>query len=222
MKNRITEHTIAKKKDIRPNPNNWRIHPPQQTESLLSLINSIGYVDELLVIPDPTKEAKYLLVDGEARWSIAEAEDDLPVSVLDLTEDEANMVLATFDPISSFAGSEASKLDDLIKDIDVKGIQDDLQLKMARLFDRVDSVYGLPQTSKSVAENEWEGMPEFDNDDLTSHRQLIVHFHTEQDVHNFEELIGQQLTERTKFIWFPAEEKVKNQGHQRYTTEDES
>ena len=65
-------------------------------------------------------------------------------------------------------------------------------------------------------------MPEFANDDLTSYRQLIVHFHTEQDVHNFEELIGQQLTERTKFIWFPAEEKVKNQGHQRYTTKDES
>ena len=217
MRNRIKQHTTAKKKDIRPNPNNWRTHPQAQTDSLISLINSIGYVDELLVIDDPTGECKYLLVDGEARWSIANDNDDLPVSVLDITEAEANIVLATFDPISSFAGSEASKLDELMKDIDIKSFEDDMQKEMAKLLNRVDNNYGIPQLE---AEQEWEGMPEYDNEDLESKYKVIVHFDTEEDIENFAHLVDQPITTKTKYIYYPAQEKQKIVGEQRFTADE--
>ena len=52
-------------------------------------------------------------------------------------------------------------------------------------------------------ELEWTGMPEFNNDDLTPKRQLIISFKTEEDVQLFAKLINQKLTTKTKSLWFP-------------------
>ena len=53
------------------------------------------------------------------------------------------------------------------------------------------------------AELEWTGMPEFNNDDLSPKRQIIISFKTDEDVQLFANLIGQDLTTKTKSVWFP-------------------
>ncbi len=53
------------------------------------------------------------------------------------------------------------------------------------------------------AEAEWTGMPEFNNDDLSPKRQVIISFKTDEDVQLFANLINQELTAKTKSIWFP-------------------
>tara|TARA_R100000935_G_scaffold52446_1_gene79621 strand:+ start:282 stop:878 length:597 start_codon:yes stop_codon:yes gene_type:complete len=53
------------------------------------------------------------------------------------------------------------------------------------------------------AELEWSGMPEFNNDDLSPKRQIILSFKTDEDVQIFSKLINQELTTKTKSIWFP-------------------
>lgn len=53
---------------------------------------------------------------------------------------------------------------------------------------------------------EWTGMPEFNREPLAS-RTLKVHFKTPEDVETFARLIGQNITNDTKFVWFPAAEK---------------
>jgi len=50
---------------------------------------------------------------------------------------------------------------------------------------------------------EWEGMPEFEQGDKSSYRRLIVHFMSQDDVKEFCDLIGQQITEKTKSIYHP-------------------
>ena len=55
----------------------------------------------------------------------------------------------------------------------------------------------------------WKDMPEFSQDDLTPHRILLVHFYTQEDVDEFARLVEQKITGKTKFLWFPAAEKVK-------------
>ena len=55
---------------------------------------------------------------------------------------------------------------------------------------------------------EWRGMPEFIQDDQTSLRQIIVHFKSQEDVDAFAALVEQNLTSKTKFIWFPRAEIV--------------
>jgi hypothetical protein len=55
-------------------------------------------------------------------------------------------------------------------------------------------------------EDEWKGMPEFEQEDLTPDSSINVHFATPEDRQAFAELIGQKLTENTKSIWYPAAE----------------
>tara|TARA_Y100000004_G_C8859608_1_gene388426 strand:+ start:217 stop:921 length:705 start_codon:yes stop_codon:yes gene_type:complete len=166
LKNRIKEHTTVKKSDIRPNPNNWRLHPTEQIEGLKTVLNDIGFVDELLVIEDPEKKAKYMLIDGEARWSVHQADDILPVAVLDLSEDEAKIVLTTFDPISSFAGTDPRKLEELMKSTDMTALEQEVSDEMKTLMTDIDEKFAtgyqeLPaqETDAYFVENERESLP---------------------------------------------------------------
>jgi predicted AlkP superfamily phosphohydrolase/phosphomutase len=55
--------------------------------------------------------------------------------------------------------------------------------------------------------NEWKNMPEFVQEDMTPHRTLYVHFENEENLNKFLELIDQEITPKTKYIWFPDTEK---------------
>ena len=50
---------------------------------------------------------------------------------------------------------------------------------------------------------QWAGMPEFDQHDKTAYRTIHVHFANESSVQDFAKLVGQKITERTKYLWFP-------------------
>jgi len=52
-------------------------------------------------------------------------------------------------------------------------------------------------------EEEWQGMPEYVQQDQTSFRTLYIHFRNEEDVQAFGRLIDQKISELTKFIWYP-------------------
>ena len=52
-------------------------------------------------------------------------------------------------------------------------------------------------------QKEWKDMPEFIQEDLTSHRKIIVHFRSNEDVIKFSELLGQKITQKQPSLWFP-------------------
>jgi hypothetical protein len=52
----------------------------------------------------------------------------------------------------------------------------------------------------------WNGMPTFNQKDLTSFKSIIVHFATESDYREFGKLVGQKLTYKTRSIWYPEAE----------------
>jgi hypothetical protein len=52
----------------------------------------------------------------------------------------------------------------------------------------------------------WEGMPEY-HFGAKAHRSVIVHFKTPEDVADFAHRIGQEIGEKTKFIWHPEAER---------------
>jgi len=54
----------------------------------------------------------------------------------------------------------------------------------------------------------WQGMPEFEQDDLTSFRSVHVHFKTQADVDAFAQLIGQELGNKARSVWYPEAEKI--------------
>lgn len=50
---------------------------------------------------------------------------------------------------------------------------------------------------------EWKDMPEFVQEKQEPYQQIIVRFRCKEDVEEFAQLIGQQLTPKTKSIWHP-------------------
>lgn len=50
---------------------------------------------------------------------------------------------------------------------------------------------------------EWKDMPEFVQDKKEPFAKIIIRFETEEDLRDFEKLVNQKLTKKTKSIWFP-------------------
>lgn len=65
----------------------------------------------------------------------------------------------------------------------------------------------LKDDTKGSPEDEWNGMPEFDQKDLKPVKTIYVHFSDLKDIQTFSELLNQPMTEKTKFVWFPVREK---------------
>lgn len=53
---------------------------------------------------------------------------------------------------------------------------------------------------------EWDGMPEFEQEDQDAWKTVKVHFAKQEDMDEFAKLVGQNLTEKTKSIWYPKAE----------------
>lgn len=55
---------------------------------------------------------------------------------------------------------------------------------------------------------EWQGMPEFEQEDLEAWKSVKVNFANEADLVNFAALVGQTVTKNTRSIWYPKKEKL--------------
>jgi DNA modification methylase len=111
IKDRIKELRRVRAGDLRPHPKNWRVHPESQRNALSGLLAEIGYADTLLTreLPDGGLQ----LIDGHLR---AETTPDVqvPVLVTDLTEEEAEKVLLTLDPLAGLATANKENLETLL------------------------------------------------------------------------------------------------------------
>ena len=65
--------------------------------------------------------------------------------------------------------------------------------------------------------DEWQDMPEFEMEDLSSFRKIVVHFRNHEDIDKFAKLIGQKIT-KAPSIWYPEWEK-RRYADKRYVDE---
>ena len=56
------------------------------------------------------------------------------------------------------------------------------------------------------------GMPEFIQEKQEPYNKITVRFETKEDYEHFAELIGQNLTPKTKSIWHPKLDRYVNKG----------
>ncbi|MCA9247355.1 MAG: DNA modification methylase [Planctomycetales bacterium] len=113
---------------LRPNPRNWRTHPDTQRRALRTMLDEVGYADALLA----RETAGGLeLVDGHLRADL-DPEAIVPVLVLDLNEAEANLVLATLDPLAAMAEADCDKLSVLLDDLHLAN--DELSAHLSKLL----------------------------------------------------------------------------------------
>lgn len=115
IKNRVKELRIVPASELLPNPKNWRTHPKAQQDALRGVLAEVGMADACLARELP--DGSLMLIDGHLRAETA-ADAKVPVLILDVTEAEADKLLATLDPLSSMANSDAVKLDELLRSVD--------------------------------------------------------------------------------------------------------
>lgn len=51
----------------------------------------------------------------------------------------------------------------------------------------------------------WKGMPEFNQPGIIPVKVLTVNFLTKEDMLKFSKMVGQEITAKTRSIWFPVE-----------------
>jgi hypothetical protein len=64
--------------------------------------------------------------------------------------------------------------------------------------------------TRSDVDLEWSGMPECENEDIMPVRKIVVNFKSYDDVKAFSELINQTIHDKTKYVWFPFKEPIKD------------
>lgn len=75
--------------------------------------------------------------------------------------------------------------------------------------------FGISEEEKQEYEVEswkkhWVGMPEFKQEDNPPYMKIIISFRNEDDYKEFAKLVDQNLTEKTKSIWYPKLERDEN------------
>ena len=115
IKNRVKELRIVPASELLPNPKNWRTHPDAQKNALRGILAEVGMADACLARELP--DGSLMLIDGHLRAETA-ADAKVPVLILDVTEAEADKILATLDPLAAMADSDAAKLDELLRGVE--------------------------------------------------------------------------------------------------------
>lgn len=114
-RNRIVGEADVDPAMLRGHPQNWRRHPDRQRAAINGVLDSIGWVQRILV-----NRTTGRVIDGHLRLEEAfkRGETTVPVVYVELTESEEKTALATLDPIGALADTDDKALRMLLEEID--------------------------------------------------------------------------------------------------------
>lgn len=196
FRDRVIELRRVKAAELLPSPKNWRRHPEAQRAALRGILSEVGYAGALLARETPEG---LQLIDGHLRAETTPTQR-VPVLVLDVTEAEADKLLATIDPLSAMAETDEEALAALLGHV----TSDDDGLR-AMFSDMRGGPLDFGDPPESVQENlaeleEIKAQRRSANvETVTKHdteKYLIVVFPTRQDREKVVESLGLPTDER--------------------------
>ena len=104
----------VKASELAPHPKNWRKHSEAQAAALRALLAEVGFAGAALAYRDA--EGRLVLIDGHLRRDEC-GDAEIPVLETDLTEEEAEKLLAAFDPLGAMAEVNDERLHALLDSI---------------------------------------------------------------------------------------------------------
>jgi DNA modification methylase len=113
IRDRIVELRRVPAASLLPNPRNWRRHPERQRAAMAGVLSEIGYAGALLARETPDG---LMLIDGHLRAETTPGQH-VPVLVLDVSEAEADKLLATVDPLAALAETDGAALRQLLESV---------------------------------------------------------------------------------------------------------
>lgn len=176
--------------ELTPHPKNPRVHSKKQIDKLKTIISSIGFAKGSVVIQNTTG---YILAGHGVVQALTElGYTTVDVVVADLSDSMAEAFMLADNRLGEDSTWDREKLEIVLEDLRIENI--DLHITG---FEDGD-ILG-PQNPEEL----WENMPEFEQNNAMGARTIIVHFQTLESVKEFTKLIKQDITENTRYIWFP-------------------
>ncbi len=114
IRNRIIGYRLVPANELIEHPDNWRRHPSKQRRAMSGSFAEIGYADALIARQTPEG---LILIDGHLRRSIT-PDQEVPVLVVDLDEQEAALLLASLDPLAAMAEADREAYGSLLSRIE--------------------------------------------------------------------------------------------------------
>lgn len=129
IRDRIVEMRKVPASQLQAHPNAWRLHPEHQRGALKASLGNIGLVDA--IIARETEDGLQIL-DGALRAEVM-GDELIPVLIVDLDDQEAKQMLATFDPIGDLAIKNDEAFDALLPDLSVFMEDGDIRLMIEQI-----------------------------------------------------------------------------------------
>jgi hypothetical protein len=135
IRDRIKEFRRVRARELLDNEGNPRRHPQAQRDALRGVLEQVGIAAALVAYPSDRNGGQLTLIDGHLRKQ--DYDVDWPTLVLDVTDAEADLLLATHDPLAALARYEKPKLQALLQEVRARspavvGMLKDLAKKTAR------------------------------------------------------------------------------------------
>jgi hypothetical protein len=191
---RILSYGVQAASQFQANPYNWRLHPQHQRDVLRASLNSFGWIDAVIV----NRRTGHIL-DGHARIEEAlRLGEDTPVPYIevDLSEEEERQVLAVKDPIAALAEADPFKFAELIDEIQPADEE------LAKFIGELAAETGANLLTEDDADVDAGALA-----DAMPNKafELTVRFADWKAVEAFARLVKQEITPKTKYIWYPRE-----------------
>jgi len=228
----MKELVTRKVADLTPYVHNSRTHGEAQIAQIAASIKEFGFTNPVLIDEQGT------ILAGEGRVLAAKTlkMKEVPCAVLTgLTDAQKAAYVIADNKLALNAGwdeealqEEIERLADLQYDVNLTGFS---EVEIAALLKEIvtdvsesavdagatQPVAGAtqpeagstqPEAGATDPRKEWRGMPEFEQPEAGPFRTLAVHFKDQASVDAFAKLIGQNLTDRTRWVWYPEAVKV--------------
>lgn len=146
-KDRIVGHDRVAPDQLLANPFNYRNHPKFQQEVMESVLNEVGWIQQVVV-----NKTTGHVIDGHMRIMLAMRHDEttVPVVWVSLNADEEKLVLATFDHVTGMASIDRETLSQLLTETRAK--DDNLQRLIDGLGGGTSNQFGQPVKEKDAEE----------------------------------------------------------------------
>jgi hypothetical protein len=114
IKDRIKELRRMTSAELKANDRNWRLHPYAQRKAIVESLETVGIADVLVAYESERNGGALTLIDGHARLEETADQVEWPVVVLDVTDEEADLLLLTLDPMTGMAELDPQALRELL------------------------------------------------------------------------------------------------------------
>ena len=183
---------------------NARAHNPRNVGMIVNALQEIGAARSIVIDEDGRILAGNATIEAAAlagieRVKVVEADGETIIAVRrsGLTDEQKKRLALYDNRTAELADWDAGQLAaDLEAGFDLSGLWSEGEL--AGLLEGQDIDY----------DELWQGMPEFDQDDLGAFQTIKVHFADRSAIEAFAELVEQTITEKTKYIWYPKKERM--------------